>query len=148
MTDQPLPEPATISGSKVVICMFLLGIVATAALWVYWTKHLEPFMPLQTALNDTFKDAGARVEGGQRKLHKGTPRVLSIRMRVAFDPNIEENEQQVQDVVDTCQTLSYEHVPDMQFDEMVVLMYHQVKEQGASQRKVKATLNDSASDAD
>lgn len=122
--------------------MFALGILATSALWMYWTKHLEPFMPLQVALNEQFEGASARVEGGQRKLHKGTPSVLSIRMRVAFDPNSEGNADKAQHVVDSCVELSKIHVKGMPFDEIVVLMYHQVEEQGASQKKVSVMLND------
>lgn len=141
MTDNVLQESRTVSGSKVVVAMFGLGILSTAALWIYWTKHLEPFMPMQIALNEKFKGASTRIDGGQRKLHKGTPSVLSVRMKIPFDPNEAENDSRVQDIADTCVELSRVHVADMQFDEIVVLLYHQVKEKGASQRKVSLILN-------
>lgn len=148
MSDETIPESATVSGSKVVIAMFGLGILATTALSFYWTKHLEPFMPMQLAVNERFKNASARIDGGQRKLHKGTPSVLSVRMRIPFDPNKAENESQVQEIVDTCVQLSKVHVADMEFDEIVVLMYHQVKESKASQRKVSVMLNSEAGSGD
>lgn len=140
MSEEVLPESRTVSGSKVVLAMFGLGILSTAALWVYWTKHLEPFMPMQVALNEKFEGASTRIDGGQRKLHKGTPSVLSVRMKIPFDPNVAENESRVQDIANTCIELSKIHVADMQFDEIVVLLYHQVKEKGASQRKVSLIL--------
>ena len=140
MTDEAIQEPTTVSGSKVVIAMFGLGILATSALWMYWTKHLEPFMPMQIALNEKFAGASTRIDGGQRKLHKGTPSVLSVRMKIPFDPNDDGQESQVQEIVDTCVQLSKVHVSEMQFDEIVVLLYHQVKEKGASQRKVSVLL--------
>lgn len=126
------------------ITMFALGILATAALWIFWTKHLEPFMPMQLALNERFEGATARVDGGQRQLHKGTPSVLSVRIKVPFDPNDDASAEQTQEVVDECVRLSGIHVAEMQFDEIVVLMYHQyeVKERGASQKKVSVMLNE------
>lgn len=145
MSEEILPESTTVSGSKVVLAMFGLGILATTALSFYWTKHLEPFMPMQQAVNERFKNASARIDGGQRKLHKGTPSVLSVRMRIPFDPNESENDSQVQEIVDECVQLSKIHVADMKFDEIVVLMYHQVKESKASQRKVSVMLNPDAS---
>lgn len=141
MSDEAIAESRTVSGSTVVIAMFGLGILATTALWVYWTKHLEPFMPMQIALNEKFEGASTRIDGGQRKLHKGTPSVLSVRMKIPFDPNEDMNEAKVQDIAETCVELSKIHVADMQFDEIVVLLYHQVKEKGASQRKVSVILN-------
>ncbi|MEP3480329.1 MAG: hypothetical protein ABJZ55_13845 [Fuerstiella sp.] len=141
MTDNVLQESRTVSGSKVVIAMFGLGILSTAALWVYWTKHLEPFMPMQIALNEKFEGASTRIDGGQRKLHQGTPSVLSVRMKIPFDPNETANDLRVQEIANTCVELSKIHVADMQFDEIVVLLYHQVKEKGASQRKVSLMLN-------
>lgn len=124
--------------------MFTLGILATAALWIFWTKHLEPFMPMQMALNERFDGATARVDGGQRQLHKGTPSVLSVRIKIPFDPNAEGSSKDVQEVVDECVRLAKLHVEDMQFDEIVVLMYHQYKDrdQGASQKKVSVMLNE------
>ena len=144
MSEEVIPESTTVSGSKVVIAMFSLGILATAALSVYWAKHLEPFMPMQLALNERFEGASARIDGGQRKLHQGTPSVLSVRMRIPFDPNAADAAPRVQEIVDACVELSRIHVAEMQFDEVVVLMYHQVKEKGASQKKVSVMLNPDA----
>ena len=51
------PRPRAIrrvSGTAVVIAMFVFGITATAATWTYWTLHTGPFRPLQDALAKEF----------------------------------------------------------------------------------------------
>ena len=83
---------STLSGRAVVIGMFAFAILLTLALRWYWNKHIEPFMPLQLALAERFADSSPRVEGGQRKMHMNTPRVLRVTMRVAWDPTDESDE--------------------------------------------------------
>lgn len=73
-----------------VLAMFAFAITATGLLYVYWRMHIAPFLPLQKALAATFKDSRPRVEGGQRKIHKGTPRILRVTMKIDFDPNADE----------------------------------------------------------
>lgn len=75
-----------ISGKWLVLGMFAFGILATSILWVYWKLHVMPFMPLQMALAEKYEDSSPRVEGGQSKIHAGTPRILRIVMRSEFDP--------------------------------------------------------------
>ena len=58
------PTEKTISGSRLVIAMFGMAIVATGLLWFYWDLHLMPYMPLQEALAEEFEDSSPRVEGG------------------------------------------------------------------------------------
>lgn len=81
--------PRVLSGRWVVAGMLALGVVFTAALWFYWYFHMQPFRPLQQALAAEYPESAPRVEGGQRKLHKDTPRILRITMRVDFDPTAE-----------------------------------------------------------
>ena len=81
-----------VRGEIVVIIMFALGISATGLIWFYWNMHVEPFMPVQLALAEEFPNSSPRVEGGQRKMHKGTPRLLRITMRTSYDPTDEGQE--------------------------------------------------------
>jgi hypothetical protein len=74
------------SGRWVVLAMFAFGISATALLWLYWELHTQPFRALQQAIVHEFPGSNPRVQGGQKKMHKHTPRVLQIVMRVDFDP--------------------------------------------------------------
>ncbi len=83
------PTAPSISGKTVVIAMFCFAAVLTAFLYYYWNKHIEPFMPLQLALEQQFEGSSPRVEGGQRKMSKGTPTILRVTMRVPFDPKEE-----------------------------------------------------------
>jgi hypothetical protein len=76
----------TLSGRWVVVVLIAFGMLATGGMWVYWKLHVAPFLPLQQALADEFDDSSPRVEGGQRKIHKGTPRILRITLKVDFDP--------------------------------------------------------------
>lgn len=81
-----VPSPPTLSGRKVVAGMFLFGITATGGMWVYWKLHVAPFTPLQQALAAEFEASRPLVEGGQRKMHKNTPRILRITMHAPFNP--------------------------------------------------------------
>ena len=47
---------------------------------------MAPFMPLQKTICAEFPDSAPVVQGGQRQMHKNTPRILRITMRVDFDP--------------------------------------------------------------
>lgn len=75
-----------LTGRKVVVAMFAMGICATAFLYGYWTLHLMPFMPLQQAIVAEFPGSAPRVNGGKKKLHKDTPVMLQIGMKLKFDP--------------------------------------------------------------
>ena len=87
-TDPPKITAGTrvLPGRWVVVAMLLFGMAATGFMWVYWTVHVAPFLPLQQALAAQFPGSRPRVEGGQRKIHKGTPTLLRITMKVDFDP--------------------------------------------------------------
>ena len=87
-----------ISGRWVVVGLFSFAILITATLWIYWKLHIGPFLPLQQALADKFEDSRPRVEGGQRKVHKDTLKILRITMKIEFDPT--KNRQQADDFAD------------------------------------------------
>lgn len=89
MSGETPRTPAAISGRWLVVGMFAFAAAATAVLWVYWKLHVGPFVPLQEALAAEFPGSKPRVEGGQRKMSRGTPRILRITMQVDFDPQRE-----------------------------------------------------------
>lgn len=69
--------------------MFTFAAILTGTMWVYWRMHLGPFLPLQKKLAERWPDSRPRVEGGQRKIHKDTPRVLRVTMYLDFNPTTE-----------------------------------------------------------
>lgn len=103
MSDAPPENPVApprsreLSGRWVVVGMLLFGVTATSILYLYWRLHTAPFLPLQQALADRFEDSRPRVEGGQRKIHQNTPRILRIIIKVDFNPQT--SEQKVQSLV-------------------------------------------------
>ncbi|MDA1015132.1 MAG: hypothetical protein O3A00_11855 [Planctomycetota bacterium] len=84
------PHARHISGKWLVLAMLGFGVVATTSLWIYWKLHLMPFMPLQEVLVKEFPDSSPRVDGGQRRMQDGSPMILRIVMKVAFDPILDE----------------------------------------------------------
>ncbi len=78
-----------VPGKVVVAIMFTFGVLSTGVLWTYWFYHTQPFIPLQVAISTEFKGSAPRVDGGARKLHKGTPTLLWIIMRVDFRPDLD-----------------------------------------------------------
>lgn len=108
-TTEPRPGPRTISGRAVVIGMFLFAGSGIAVLQFYWDRHLEPFMPLQKAIAEEFDNSSPRVDGGQRKMSKSTPRVLRVVMRVPFDPEDPENKEVVRTRISAVAKLAVKH---------------------------------------
>ncbi|MBL8815682.1 MAG: hypothetical protein JNL58_06605 [Planctomyces sp.] len=74
------------AGRWLVASMFLLGFTATGLLRWYWNEHLEPFMPLQEAIEKDFPGSAPRVDGGKRRLDRDTPMILRVVIKVPFDP--------------------------------------------------------------
>ncbi|MEZ6130885.1 MAG: hypothetical protein R3C59_19620 [Planctomycetaceae bacterium] len=132
-----------VSGRKVVVAMFTLGFVATGLLWFYWDLHLRPFMPLQKALADTYENSSPRVDGGQRRIHKATPRVLRVVMRVPFDPNSSDETVQsaIAERIRTTQQLATKYAELATYDLLEVHLYHEQKEQGLSQKTFQRQIS-------
>ena len=80
------------TGPRVVAAMFTMGIVATGLLYAYWRLHLMPFMPLQEAIVAEFPGSAPRVDGGQQRMHRDTPKLLRIQMKCGFNPLAEDAE--------------------------------------------------------
>lgn len=125
-------QPAMrVSGRGVVIALLMFGTAATSLLWIYWTLHTGPFRPLQDALAAAFPGSSPRVEGGQRKMHKKTPRVLRATLRVDFDPVTETGRDQR--VVDRVQEIAGQHVDLAAYDELQVFLFQGVPEKSLRQ---------------
>lgn len=77
------------AGRWVVLGMFLFAAALTATDWIYWKYHVGPFLPLQQKLAGEYPGSRPHVEGGQRRIHKETPKILRITMKVDFDPTTE-----------------------------------------------------------
>lgn len=142
--DDSLPDHKAVSGRKVVLAMFTLGIVATGVLWTYWQLHLMPFMPLQRALFEEFEDSRPHVEGGSRKMHKGTPAILRVVMRVPFDPTADDpqTKEQLQHRFDRTRALAAQHTDLDQYQELEMHLYAEEKEQVLHQQSFRIDLAD------
>lgn len=81
------PQDRKISGTAVVISLLVMGLTATAVMFVYWDLHTKPFRPLTEAIGRTFKYSLPQVEGGR---HKQGPMTLRIAIRVPFSPDADE----------------------------------------------------------
>ena len=119
--EKSIPKAREISGRWMVVGMFLFGICATGILYFYWRMHNAPFLPLQQALANRFEDSRPRVEGGQRKIHKDTPRVLRIIMKVDFHPD--QNDQKVNALVKEVAEVAGEHQNLEEYDLLEVHLF-------------------------
>jgi hypothetical protein len=128
-----------ISGSGIVIGMLAFGLATTACMWTYWTLHTGPFRPLQDAIAAAFPHSSPRVEGGQHKMHKGTPLVLRIVMRVDFDPVTQTAHGE--EVVDSVEKIASQHVDLAAYDELDVFLFQGVPEQEVRQQEYDRVLH-------
>ena len=117
-SDSPGPE---IDGWKLVLIMLTFGILASGTLWGYWYYHTAPFIPLQVAIADEFPGSAPRVDGGKRKIHKGTPSHLWIIMRVDFKP--QDDEAKSNATVERVRELSDEHLDLSEYEQLTVRLF-------------------------
>jgi hypothetical protein len=127
-----------VSGRGMVLGMLAFGVLTTSAMWIYWTLHVGPFRPFQDALAAAFPHSSPRVDGGQRKMHKGTPRILRVVMRVEFDPVNELA--RGEGVVDVVEQIARKHLDLDAYEELDVFLFQGVPEQEVRQQDYKRTL--------
>lgn len=127
MSGTPTTPPAGVRGQWVVLAMLAFGMTLTAILWFYWDQHTAPFRELQDALAREFPESKPRVEGGQRKMHKGDPRILRIVLKVDFNPQADES--QAQNVADRAVQLAREHHDLSRYDQIEIHLYWPEPEQ-------------------
>ncbi len=102
--------PFEVSGSKVIIGLFVFAFLMSSVLWVYWSLHTGPFLPLQRAIFREFPKSYPHVEGGQRRMHKNSPKTLRVTMRVAFDPESADVKPQVEAVFEQLVELAKQNI--------------------------------------
>jgi len=131
-----------ISGRGMVVGLLALGVLSTAGMWTYWTLHVGPFRPLQDALAAEFPGSSPRVDGGQRKMHKATPKILRVVMRVQFDPTAETTHGE--QVVDRVEQIARKHVDLDAYEELRVFLFQGVPEQEVRQQEYTRILHQAA----
>ncbi len=131
-----------ISGRGMVLGMLAFGLLTTSAMWVYWTLHVGPFRPFQDALAAAFPHSSPRVDGGQHKMHKGTPKILRVVMRVEFDPVNEAS--RGEQVVNVVEQIARKHLDLDAYDELNVFLFQGVPEQEVRQQEYTRNLHPAA----
>lgn len=135
--NDPIPTARRISGRLVVGAMFLMGLSATAVMYIYWDLHTKPFRPLTEAIGRTFKHSLPKVEGGR---HKKGPVTLRISMRVPFPPEVDETA--AQETLATVKSLIRQHVDVSKFEKVQIHFFQMVPEAAAKSRFFDLTPQD------
>lgn len=135
----PPPRSQGVPGKWVIAGMFAFGIAATLSLWVYWYFHSGPFHPLQKAIAAEFPKSIPRVDGGQRRMHKGGPRLIWVILRVPFKP--EEEEGRSQEVVDRVVELTREHLTMSDWDQLNLRLFYGEPERVIHSKDFQLPLN-------
>jgi hypothetical protein len=99
-------SPGT-SGKWVVLGLLVFGCLFIGVLSFYTVLHTGPFQELRNAIDSEFLDSSPQVEGGQRKIHKGSPKILRITLQVHDDPR--DDDQRVGEMVDRLVSLAETH---------------------------------------
>lgn len=138
--------PPEIAGKWVVIGMFAFAALMTAAMWIYWWLHVGPFVPLQRAILAEWEDSAPRVEGGQRKMHRGTPRILRVTLKVPFDPADEENRPQLERRVERIRELAADTLDLATFEVLEVHLFQPMPEDRARTQSIVKNLRGERAD--
>ncbi len=138
----PTMPVSRVSGRWMVASLIGFGVLTTTAMWVYWTMHVGPFRPMQDAIAAAFPHSSPRVEGGQHKMHKGTPKILRVVMRVDFDPERESG--RGEEVVNVVQQIASKYVDLGAYEELEVFLYQGVPEKDVRQQEFKRALHGTA----
>ncbi len=107
LTGDEQSDPKPVSGVWVATGILGLGLLFTAGLWWYTDLHVSPFRDLRDAIQSELPGSVPQVEGGQRKIHRETPKILRITLRVHEDPR--GNDHHVAEVMDRLVSLADKH---------------------------------------
>jgi hypothetical protein len=142
--------PREFSGTKLIIGLFLFATILSSGLWIYWYLHTRPFQSLQLAIHQAFPKSYPQVQGGQRRMHQQTPRVLRITLRVDFDPNPDlqtstadertDADRRVEALVDQLAQLARQHVDLDAYDLLEVHLFQRRPEHKSQTRTVVREL--------
>ncbi|MFM7167016.1 MAG: hypothetical protein ACKO3T_17400 [Planctomycetaceae bacterium] len=135
-----------VSGRTVVVLMFVMGILATAFLYTYWTLHLTPFMPLQEAIVREFPGSAPRVNGGRKKIHKQTPMILRVAIKSETDPTSEQpaDQQAMLHLRQRIAAMTRELQPLPGIEQLEVHVYKLLKEDQIRKRAWQLLMTDDA----
>lgn len=122
--------------------MLIFGLIASGSLWTYWHYHTAPFIPLQVAIADEFHASAPRVDGGQRKIHKGTPKLLWIVIRIEFNP--EDDLERTRQITDRVMELSEQHLDLTEFEQINLRQFYGELEQVLHKIDYEITLENGA----
>jgi len=116
--------PRRRAGRWVVMALLTFGAVLTGINWLYWKWHVSPFLPLQKKLADTWPDSRPRVEGGHRKMHKDTPKILRVTMKIDFDPRTQSGQERAKQFAERVAAFVTEHVQSLSDYEYLELHFY------------------------
>ncbi len=130
----------SLTGKPVVFGMFLFAAIVSIGLWGYWELHTRPFRALTDKLGETFPNSNPRVEGGKHGMHKQTPLVLRIILRVDYDPSLNERDYQIQKK--RILKIAAQSGMLKQYEECEIHLYYQPAEQKPQMRSVTIPSTD------
>lgn len=140
-TKQQFDRPHVISGTNVVLGIFLFAIVMAGGLGFYSYFHAKPFRPLQRAIHVAYPKSYPRVEGGQHKMHRDTPRILRVTMRVEFDPEATDERPRVDALIARLAELAREQLDLSNFEVFEVHLVQMRPEQKAHKLTVTQDIS-------
>ncbi|MBC7821419.1 MAG: hypothetical protein IAG10_31410 [Planctomycetaceae bacterium] len=129
-------SPREFSGTKLIIGLFVFATVMSSGLWIFWYLHARPFQPLQLAIHQAYPKSYPQVQGGQLKIHKNTPRILRITLKVGFDPKPRESDEQVTAMVARLEELARKHINLPSYELLEVHLVQRVPEHDSRTRTV------------
>ena len=121
-----------------VIVLLLIGIAATALMFVYWDQHTRPFRSLREAIGREFRHSRPNVEGGRSK-GRG-PWTLRISMSVDFPPG--EDSPQAKRVVKRVLEITRNHGEIKELEKIEVNLIQFIPQELAKTRTFTWTADD------
>ena len=137
-------SPRELSGTKVMLGIFALAIAASASVWVYSYYHAKPFQPLQVAIYRAFPKSYPQVQGGQRRMHRNTPKTLRITLQVNFDPEPRDADMQVEAVVARLEELARKYIHFPSYEIFEIHLVQRVPEHKSKTRTITREIVKSA----
>ena len=125
-------DDKVVPGWWFVVAMLGVGVLITSAVWFYTDAHTRPFRPLRDAIHSKFPGSVPQVEGGQRKIHKGTARILRVTMQVHEDPR--EDDDKVQRLIKDLALLADQHLELEAYDQFELYLVWYRPEKSALSR--------------
>ena len=136
-----VPQTRGLSSQVLIVGMVLLGVAATALLFIYWDQQTRPFRPLRELIGREFRHSRPNVEGGRQK-GRG-PRILRISMSVEFPP---EDMSHANPVIDRVLELSRQQSDLKDFEQLEINLIQFVPQEVAKTKKFTFSATDATLD--